>query len=241
MENKGKSIADLIKFAMQNPKPILVNENVPTQIMQFFSRKTGYYANDLHVSNSFINHVISCEFGTQAFAFVPQEAIEKAFAFGTDFENLLFEEPLVKDLYLEDYEKMSNMIQGFELPKEKFLRDKELRGLYLYNDKYIRIKGKIDLFLSDTIVDIKTTNSTTEYAFRKACKSFGYYSQGFLYNYLCPFQKFEIWAFVKKIVGNEYRKIKIVFNQTDFEQGKNRFEEGLAILDKYNLLQDFSE
>ena len=237
-----KDIAEKIKMALQNPSPFVpmpkTEEDLRNDIMNYFNMRVGYYAQDYHITNSFITHVLKCEGIVKNNDFLPKDALYKAFDFGKAFEELLFDNFVIYDtLTTDDYHKMSVMKENFVMPNY-FVRDYELRGLYSYKERNLKVKGKIDLITEGKIIDIKTTAKYTKEAFLKNCEEFGYFSQGYLYKHLSGFDNFEIQAYSKTKTDRFW---VIEFTENQFEEGKQRFEQGLAVLEKYDLLKHFVE
>lgn len=219
----------------------LMQGTTKKRILDFWKVGEGYYKKK-YISASFITHVLNCTSFESVYYSVNEKQKLKNFAFGHCFESACFGiNTLHYELREEDYNKIGKMVEVFKpyLPAE-FERDIEVFGEYEYKGCVLKIKGKLDLKTTNKIVDIKTTTSTTLKAFLTACETYGYFTQGFIYSYLCHNKPFGLLACSKKeLVKDGHRVLEFDFLPEHFNKGKERFEKSLDILENYGLLGIF--
>lgn len=235
----------LVQQALSNPFFVCesTKEEKKQRIMDYFKNANidSYFAQTNYISNSFISHVIKCEQGDAFASFQSDEQRNLNFDFGKAFEEACFGESVIFDnLTIENYETINEMVKVVNpLMPERFVRDKSIFGTYNYKGKDLKIKGKIDIYTSEKIIDLKTTKCVTLNSFLKNCESFGYFTQGYLYSLLVQNMPFELLAVSKIKSKDGHRSFVVQFTPEQFNQGKERFELGLSILEKYDLLDVF--
>lgn len=111
----------------------------------------------------------------------------------------------------------------FEIFKENFT---------LNNETYpVNFKAKLDIFIRNWVIDIKTTKCTTQSQFEVICHEFGYFRQMLFYMNLTG-------ARMSTLVGCSKKNNKIFF--VDFSNSHALYNENLTmckkLLNKYYLL-----
>lgn len=80
-----------------------------------------------------------------------------------------------KHLYSQDfYKRILSFNPDFQ--KEIYCDNFSLDGVFK-----VKFKGKLDLYLPDWVIDLKTTVATTQESFEYVCNSFGYFRQMIFY------------------------------------------------------------